>query len=608
MRNLAPSLALAFALYAALSSSFAHQLREAWDTQRSYRELRVGNALGGLDIEALRARLDACLPSSRSVALGPELVADSSRNQRLTELLYPRLVDSTSRFTLKQVDRSRLEPATMVPLVRLDDTTELVLSGTCSPEAARDAVLADRTRLALPRWLFSAAGTWGFGLFAWWLVARLLRRDLEPVPVWLSSATVLALLTAGTTVLQWRLPWTPLRVLGILLGTTVLVATRARWSKWLRAIPGRLRREPETLLVAALLGAFTLLMAVWPVTGWDGRSIWLFHARRIFFHGMFASEDLLNVDAAWSHTRYPPLLPGWLAVFGADGPVFNERSAAISLGLLLAGVLGPLWRVSRERLGRWVGCAFTVGAFLGVQQLCSWGYADGFLALLLVIQVLGLGSSRFRAEGWLAACAASLLKQEGALLAELFALIHVALEVRATPTWGRRARAALPLLSLLPARLYVRWLDAQGLHSDFTQPNWADFLAHPVQRLETILGAFPAAVREVPVLLPGLVAALAAAAFLPGWVRRAPRERMLTALAPAVAVAFGVGVFLVTPFPLEWHLKTAFARVLLHASMLLVCAALLSTAPEASGLSPGMSWRSWRPAQPLRPDRSRDAA
>ena len=580
MRPLSLLLALAFVVHAALSSSFVPQLREAWDTDGSYRERRVRHALGGMDIETIRARLDACLHSSQSVALGPDVLADAFVSQRLTETLYPRLIDATSRFTVEWVDRSRFEPERMVALGAPRGDAELVLLGACSPEAPRDIVAADRLRLALPRLLLSAASAWGFGLFALGLAARVLRRSLDPGSVWVAGAVIIALLIAGATVLQWSLSWTFLRVLGIILGALTLASTRARWRESFHAFFGRLRRAPEALLAAALLGAFTLRMALWPVVGWDGRSIWLFHARRIFFHGMFASVDLLHVDSRWSHPQYPPLLPGWLAFFGADGPVFNERSAGISLGLLFAGLVGLLWRVSREQLGRWVGGAFTLGAFFGVQRLCALGYADGFLALLLVIQVLGMSSSRFRWEGWLAAFAAALLKQEGALLAEVFALAHVALRVLATPTWSQRARAALPLAVFLPTHAYVRWFGAQGLGSDYARPNWSDFIAHPLQRLDAILRALPAAAREQPVLLSGLVGALVAAALLPGWVRRAPGARALPAFAPVVAVAFVLGVFLVTPFELEWHLRTALDRVLVHASLLFVCLALHATASE----------------------------
>src|SRR6218665_2855065 len=54
----------------------------------------------------------------------------------------------------------------------------------------------------------------------------------------------------------------------------------------------------------------------------------------------------------------------------------------------------------------------------------------------------------------------------------------------------------------------------------------------------------------------------------------------LRAFAPVVAVAFVLGVFLVTPFELEWHLRTALDRVLVHASLLFVCLALHATASE----------------------------
>jgi hypothetical protein len=144
-----------------------------------------------------------------------------------------------------------------------------------------------------------------------------------------------------------------------------------------------------------------------------------------------------------------------------------------------------------------------------------------------------------------------------------------------------------------------------GVTNDFTHPNWAGFFAHPFQRLATILGAYPAAAQLQPVLIPGLVGVLVAAVFVPGWVRRNPGARALPTLAPLLGLAFAVGVFLVTPSPLEWHLATAFDRVLVHASLLFVCVALLSTASQGEGLSTAVPAP---PAQDSRPERSRDAA
>ncbi|WP_434391359.1 hypothetical protein [Melittangium boletus] len=580
MNRFALLLALAFAVHGAVSSGFGPQLREAWSAAGDYRERRVLHAFGGMDVEAIRARLDACLPTSRGVALGPEALADAFASQRLTEALYPRLIDATSPFSLEWMDSARMDPARMTALAATRGEQRLALLGPCPSGLPGETLVADRTRLAPPRLVLSAAAVAGLGLFLWALGARRARRPLALASVWLLGAMVLALLVAGATVLQAPLSWTAVRVGGVLLGGVALVRTRAVWGPALPAALGRLRREPEALVLLALLGAFTVHLGLWPVTGWDGRSIWLFHARRIFLHGMFAHADVLHLESRWSHPQYPPLLSGWLAFFGADGPVFNERSAGLALGVLLAGLLALLWRVAREELGRWVGGALTVGLFFAVQRLCAWGYADGFLALLLVLQVLGLGSARFRWEGWLAAGAAALLKQEGALLAAVFALLHLAPRVLAASSWRQRVREVLPLGLFLPAQAYVRWFAARGLGSDYAQPNWAAFLAHPLERLAAIVQALPAAAREQPALLAGLVGAGVCLAVLPAWVRRAPGARVLTALAPGVGVAFVLGVFLVTPFEQKWHLMTALDRVLLHASLLFVLAALRALTPE----------------------------
>jgi hypothetical protein len=84
------------------------------DRRGNYRERRVLHALGGMDIETIRARLDACLPTSQPIALGPQARADGFVSQRLTEALYPRLIQATSHVSVDWVERARFDPARMV--------------------------------------------------------------------------------------------------------------------------------------------------------------------------------------------------------------------------------------------------------------------------------------------------------------------------------------------------------------------------------------------------------------------------------------------------------------------------------------------------------------
>ena len=98
------------------------------------------------------------------------------------------------------------------------------------------------------------------------------------------------------------------------------------------------------LLVGAL---YSFVIAVSPVSLWDGRSIWLFRAHQLSNHGMFALPDMLNMDSEWSHPDYPLLYPAWLAYFG--GHPFSERNASLAIGVLFVSLLVLIWYFARVR-------------------------------------------------------------------------------------------------------------------------------------------------------------------------------------------------------------------------------------------------------------------
>ena len=74
-----------------------------------------------------------------------------------------------------------------------------------------------------------------------------------------------------------------------------------------------------------LVGLFVARTAVLPVVLWDGRSIWLFHAKKLFFEGMITNKVLLAPENYWSLPDKPLLLPAWLASFTAFSPSYNVQ-------------------------------------------------------------------------------------------------------------------------------------------------------------------------------------------------------------------------------------------------------------------------------------------
>ena len=90
-----------------------------------------------------------------------------------------------------------------------------------------------------------------------------------------------------------------------LMGWPVLVAFAIFLVSALLALPAvrDLRVSPLVLVACALV----LIALGSPSDGWDPRSIWLFHAKRIFLEGSLYAQ--LDDYAPWSHNDYPALVP-----------------------------------------------------------------------------------------------------------------------------------------------------------------------------------------------------------------------------------------------------------------------------------------------------------
>src|SRR5262249_54766599 len=120
---------------------------------------------------------------------------------------------------------------------------------------------------------------------------------------------------------------------------------------------------------------------------------------------------------------------------------WDERAASLSIPVLLAAVVSLGWALARARLGRWLGAALVTTIFSAVAYLTMGGYADGWLTLLLVLQLLALADPSTERLGWLAAMAVSLLKWEGWLLGATVAVACILVfphyrARRGVPRWG----------------------------------------------------------------------------------------------------------------------------------------------------------------------------
>ncbi|MBI3558292.1 MAG: hypothetical protein HY074_18650, partial [Deltaproteobacteria bacterium] len=95
-------LAAAFISHMALTTTFWAETRRALSSDElSYSQRRSQYAFHGMPLEDLRLRLNDILANDTPVAISAQLAKDDFFVQRLTESIYPRIVDGNARNVLE---------------------------------------------------------------------------------------------------------------------------------------------------------------------------------------------------------------------------------------------------------------------------------------------------------------------------------------------------------------------------------------------------------------------------------------------------------------------------------------------------------------------------
>ncbi|MBI3940272.1 MAG: hypothetical protein HY315_05515 [Acidobacteria bacterium] len=598
--RLGVALALAFTAAAILSTSY---WRETYRALRfdgmSYPHRRIAYAFWGIPADQIRQALDQILPPQVPIALSDRLLHDGFSRQRLTESLYPRVLDQKSPLILDTADFS---PQTSDPvrILARDSKGIVFLLRGVTPRTAQPAPIVEDFSFSWISFLGATISAVGFGILVLTLLCDLRSRPplffLWAVP---AGAIFLAWSAVLATWLQVRIPWKVQAMAGVLLfliGLCKKDPSRDREGvepgpepACLRAPPGifsalpawvpmRLpleawRREwlssakfPENWVLLGILTLYLSRVARFPIAGWDGRSIWLFHARQLFLSGMFSRADLLRPDYDWSHPDYPVLFPAWLAHFTSLGGTYNERLAGLGIPILLFALVALLWGLLRSQIGRWPGAAVTLVIFFGVETLTAGGFVDGILMLLLLVEFAAFVTIPHRSAAWVAAAAAAHLKFEGFFLAILIALVasffHGGL-----PERRRWRRWALPAAIFLTP-LHLIWTRTLGLQTSYSTVHRIQGISDLFSRSSIIAGDTLQVMRWEgyfwghPLLWEGLaalvLAAAGAAAFKCG---RAARSALMIV---AGSLLFTFLVFLLTPYDLHAQVSTSADRLLLH--------------------------------------------
>ena len=334
---------------------------------------------------------------------------------------------------------------------------------------------------------------------------------------------------------------------------------------------GLRHRRAKLLIACAVLLLFMLITLNDPLTGWDARSIWFFHAKRIFLgHSLYAP---LDGYAPWTHNDYPVLVPALAASIAATVGYWNEvlpRAAEVF-------ALAPLFFFGAHAFRSvgnfcvWLSCVVLVcwGEILG-------GYMDSLIAINFSLALLAMAeiykqrklalelSAPIGQKEWgliLAVCLLNLLllKNEGLALS---GIVVVCMLPALLKNWRLMVLCALPFVVFA-----VVW-KIPALRADVSTDliQQGGQLQRGLQRLNSpadLAMIFEAFKRF------SLWYGIALVCLTPyAIVKRTHFAYLLPPIAAILAYALVLfSVYLTTYHQLQWHLTTSVDRVLMTVNL-----------------------------------------
>ncbi len=352
-----------------------------------------------------------------------------------------------------------------------------------------------------------------------------------------------------------------------LAGLGLLTVDVARYRAW-----GRADRAAKVQWmgagIASLLFAGPILTT--PLTEWDARSIWFFHAKMIDTAGTIGQSAGWSL-VSFSHPDYPLLVPGLAAQAANVMGFWNEYLPKISLLFVLLPILAWLSTFARRSFSSF----YLLILFPLLFQGWTWnGYMDSFVALYFGIGLLLLGryvtsSQRIDLVSGLGCLVFLLyLKNEGALalLGGVCAVLLIGL-FRERADFIRRLfflpRAAYlaGLVMVFPYLLWSVYKRQWGLTNDLVDIGSKQIFLNITERLQS--GAYWIVLR---LSFPGIVTALLLVALLSvaalAWHRRFPVESLQALIAAGFVYVGLFAVYLLTPNDLLWQLRTSVERTM----------------------------------------------
>jgi len=227
-----------------------------------------------------------------------------------------------------------------------------------------------------------------------------------------------------------------------------------------------------------------------PAFEWDARSIWLFHAKRIFYENSILSVS--DNYASFSHNDYPTLAPAFASSLASLVGYWNEVFPKISFTLmffpplLLAGVF---FKNTKYLIFLSI-VFFIVGKFL------LNGWMDGLVAIYFCLSSLLIylffvdDSNEYKKEnifyyiGLFFFISLSLLKNEGIVLLSILFFTSFLISLNEKKIIKNKNFYILMLVSFVPIVLWKIFCYSENLGNDYINENTIIYLNTRLYNLE----------------------------------------------------------------------------------------------------------------------------
>ena len=309
-----------------------------------------------------------------------------------------------------------------------------------------------------------------------------------------------------------------------------------------------------------------------PLTAWDARSIWFFHAKMIYYAnsiGQFAGWQ--HPSVSFSHIDYPKLVPAIAAQVANLVGFWNEYIPKASLFFML--VPATIWLFTFARHTFSFGILLLLLPFSFSQWIWN-GYLDGYFALYFSLAMLLFGRYiKFSRpidliSGFSCLFVLLYIKNEGvlALFSGLCAIILINILFRKKIHFSRklilqRGKYYLAgLVAILPFVLWSIYKQNWNLSNDLEIgiQSWSRIVSRLNDGSYKLVFVMVFKQIEASLIMLGLIYFTSAAN------KKAFVGESLPALVAAGIFCLGIIIiYLLTPHDLVWHLETSVDRLML---------------------------------------------